>query len=67
MHDRYADGASRVTTAPMSTVFAYKCICGLVFTFEIPHGPPQKSQQTGMRKEEARPSGYQVDGESFSR
>jgi hypothetical protein len=61
MHDRYADGASPVTSAPVSTVFAYKCKCGLAFTFEIHHGQPPKSQQTGMC-DEATVSGYQVGG-----
>ena len=38
MHDRYAEGASRVNASPTATVFAYKCKCGLAFTFEIKHG-----------------------------
>jgi hypothetical protein len=41
MHDHYADGASHASTAPTSTVFAYKCKCGLAFTFEIKHGLEQ--------------------------
>jgi hypothetical protein len=45
MHDRYAEGASRVTTAPTSTIFAYKCKCGLAFTFEVTHGKPARKSK----------------------
>ncbi|MBC7852909.1 MAG: hypothetical protein IAF94_05695 [Pirellulaceae bacterium] len=38
-HDRYAAGASPVTSAPTSTVFTYKCKCGLAFTFEVDRKP----------------------------
>jgi hypothetical protein len=61
MHDRYPDGASPATSAPTSTVFAYKCACGLAFTFEIHHGPPPKSPHTGL-SDEKKVSGYQVGG-----
>jgi hypothetical protein len=64
MQDRYARGASQVTTAPVSTVFAYKCECGLAFTFEIPHGQKPKSRETEMSEGDGRPSGYQVDGDA---
>ena len=64
MQDRYANGVSRVTTAPISTVFSYRCVCGLSFTFEIPHGQPPKSLQTGMR-DEVKGAGYQVEGDAF--
>jgi hypothetical protein len=33
--DRYADGASPVTSSPVATTFSYKCQCGLAFTFEV--------------------------------
>jgi hypothetical protein len=45
MHDRYAKGASRVATAPTSTIFAYQCKCGLSFTFEITHGKEKPTKQ----------------------
>jgi hypothetical protein len=50
MHDRYANGSSHATAAPTSTVFAYKCKCGLAFTFEIKHGGEQPAGNEKSRR-----------------
>ena len=38
VRDRYAPDVSRIDSPPTSTVFAYKCECGLSFTLEVYHG-----------------------------
>jgi hypothetical protein len=49
MHDHYAKDADGKDTALDATIFAYKCECGLAFSFEIKHGQKPISKATGLR------------------
>jgi hypothetical protein len=50
MHDRYVEGLERAKSGPESTVFAYKCKCGLSFTFEIKHGKERGKKPCATRR-----------------
>jgi hypothetical protein len=42
-HDYYLLFSPRLPdTPPEYTIFAYKCVCGLAFTFEIKHGANER-------------------------
>jgi hypothetical protein len=45
MHDHYAKGPDGKDTTLDATIFAYKCECGLTFSFEIKHGKPAKKSK----------------------
>lgn len=66
VHDHYAhrtDGSQLLD----STIFAYRCACGLAFTFEIPHGQKPASWQTGLRDSPVRSTGFSLDGDAGER
>ena len=41
-NDRYPLEGRRLDTPPIATTYAYKCKCGVAFTFEVKHDQPPK-------------------------
>ena len=51
-HDHYPLFSPRLPdTPPEYTVFAYKCRCGLAFTFEVKHGAKKNGRAHGSHSE----------------
>gem|GEM_PF-5648206 len=54
-HDHYPLFSPTLTNAPPEyTVFAYKCRCGLAFTFEVKHGTRQVGGKHSARPHQVR-------------